>query len=66
MHGLRQWDHQVRVDGEHISLTLPGEADLPEIARYLVTHDVDVYGLSPSRMSLEELFIQLVGSEEEL
>jgi ABC-2 type transport system ATP-binding protein len=64
--GLRQWDQHVRVDGEHISLALSGEADLPEITRYLVAHDVDVYGLSPSRTSLEELFVQLVGSKGEL
>jgi ABC-2 type transport system ATP-binding protein len=64
--GLRRWSEHVRVDGEHISLTLPGEADLPAIARYLVEHNVDVYALSPQRISLEDLFMRLVGTEEEL
>jgi ABC-2 type transport system ATP-binding protein len=64
--GLRRWSEHVRVDGERISLTLPGEADLPAIARYLVEQGADVYELSPQRMSLEELFIQLVGVEEKL
>jgi ABC-2 type transport system ATP-binding protein len=64
--GLRRWSEHVRVDGEYISLTLPGEADLPAIARYLVEHNVDVYALSPQRISLEDLFMRLVGTEEEL
>ncbi len=34
-----------------------------EFTRYLVEHDVDVYALSPQKLSLEDLFIQLVGTE---
>ena len=64
--GLHGWSEHVRVDGERISLTLPGEADLPAIARYLVEHDVDVYALSPQSMSLEDLFMKLVGTEREI
>jgi hypothetical protein len=56
----------VRVADGQISLTLPGEADLPEITRYLVAHNVDVYAVSPQRVSLEELFMQLVGTEEKV
>jgi len=62
--GLRQWDEHVRVEDGQVSLTVAGEADLPAITRYLVEHDVDVYALSPQRVSLEDLFIQLVGTEE--
>jgi hypothetical protein len=63
--GLRRWDEHVRVEQEQIWLTLPGEADLPAINRYLIEHDVDVYALSPHRMSLEDLFMELVGTEDE-
>ena len=63
--GLHHWSEHVRVDREHVWLTLPGEADLPAIARYLVEHNVDVYALSPQKMSLEDLFMQLVGTESE-
>jgi len=65
MAGLRRWGEHVRVDGEFISLTLSGEADLPEITRYLVERDVDVYAVSPQRRSLEDLFMGLVGTGEE-
>jgi ABC-2 type transport system ATP-binding protein len=62
--GLRQWGKNVRADGDLITLTVPGEADLPAITRYLVENDADVYALSPQRLSLEDLFMQLVGTKE--
>lgn len=65
MEGLRKWARQLRVDGERVALTLSSEADVPEITRYLVENEVDVYELSPQRLSLEDLFIRLVGAEEE-
>lgn len=70
--GLAQWGQNVHVKGDlssdvqQISLTLPGEADLPQITRYLVENEVDVYAVSPQKLSLEDLFVQLVGTEESL
>ena len=64
--GLGRWGKDVRAEGDRISLTLLGEADLPAITRYLVENEVDVYAVSPQRLSLEDLFMQLVGTEGEL
>jgi ABC-2 type transport system ATP-binding protein len=61
--GLSRWGRNVRLDGDHLSLTLDGEADLPEINRYLVREGADVYALTPQRISLEDLFIQIVGTD---
>jgi ABC-2 type transport system ATP-binding protein len=61
--GLSRWGKNVRLDGDHLSLTLEGEADLPEINRYLVAQGADVYALSPQHISLEDLFIQIVGTD---
>lgn len=61
--GLARWSRNVRADGEHLSLTLEGEADLPQVNRYLVQQGVDVYALRPEHMSLEDLFIQIVGTD---
>jgi ABC-2 type transport system ATP-binding protein len=61
--GLARWDRHARLDGEHLALTLGSEADLPEVNRYLVEHGVDVYALSPQHVSLEDLFIQIVGTD---
>jgi len=61
--GLSRWSTNVRADGEHLSLTLPGEVDLPEVNRYLVENGVDVYAFHPEKISLEDLFIQIVGTD---
>jgi len=64
--GLTRWSSYVHVKGERITLALSGEADLPAINRHLVQHGADVYALRPRTLSLEELFIQVVGAEEAL
>ncbi len=61
--GLSRWSRNVRADGEHLSLTLAGEADLPAVNRYLVEQGVEVYALRPQHISLEDLFIQIVGTD---
>lgn len=61
--GLSRWSQNVRADGYHLSLTLPGEAAIPEINQYLVENGVDVYAIRPKQLSLEDLFIQIVGTE---
>jgi len=61
--GLSRWSPNVRADGDHLVLTLPGEVDLPAINRYLVEQGVDVFALQPQKVSLEDLFIQVVGTD---
>lgn len=61
--GLNRWGQNVRADGDHLSMTLASEADMPAINRYLVENGVDVYAIRPQQLSLEDLFIQVVGTE---
>jgi ABC-2 type transport system ATP-binding protein len=61
--GLSRWSRSVRLDGDHLLLTLEGEADLPAVNRYLVEQGVEVYALRPEHVSLEDLFIQIVGTD---
>jgi ABC-2 type transport system ATP-binding protein len=61
--GLQSWSHNVRLDGEHLSLTVSGENVLPEIHRYLVNSGAAVYSFQPEKVSLEDLFIQIVGTD---
>lgn len=63
LQGLSGWGRAVRLDGEQITLTLSREDDLPAVNRYLVEQGVQVYALSPQRISLEDLFIQIVGTD---
>jgi hypothetical protein len=61
--GLERWSPDLRVDGPVIALTLTGEDDLPAINRYLVEQGANVYALAPQTLSLEDLFIQIVGNQ---
>ncbi len=61
--GLCEWGKDVRADGNVVTMTIPDEAVLPAIARFLIAHDVAVYALTPERLALEDLFIQIVGTD---
>lgn len=60
---LARWGSNVRGEGENILLSVTDETALPEINRYLVNQGVDVFSLVPQRLSLEDLFIQVVGTD---
>jgi ABC-2 type transport system ATP-binding protein len=64
--GLAQWGKDLRVDGDTITLLIEDEQALPEINRYLLEQGADVFALVPQRISLEEMFIQILGTEGEL
>jgi ABC-2 type transport system ATP-binding protein len=64
--GLEHWGSDIRADGDHLTMTIHSEADIPEINHYLVTREVRVYGLVPNRMSLEEIFIETLGEDSGL
>jgi ABC-2 type transport system ATP-binding protein len=66
INGLSQWGQDIRVDDEHISMAVANEMVLPEITRYLVAQGADVFAITPERLSLEELFIQVVGTDSSL
>jgi ABC-2 type transport system ATP-binding protein len=61
--GLNQWGQEARLDGDLVSLAVADESTLPAITRYLVGQNVEVYGLAAQRLSLEDLFIQIVGTD---
>ena len=61
--GLSQWGQDIRADGNHLTLAISDETALPVITRYLTSQGVDVYGITPERISLEEMFIETVGTD---
>jgi phospholipid/cholesterol/gamma-HCH transport system ATP-binding protein len=66
--GLAQWGCDIRADGDAgqvqtLTLAISTEDALPAITRYLVAQGAQVYALTPQRLSLEELFIQIVGTD---
>jgi len=63
--GLRRWTTEITVDAETHTLTLhlADPAVLPEIARWVVGQGIDLYTLAPRTVSLEDLFMRVVGSD---
>lgn len=61
--GLGQWAQVVGLEGEQLRLSVDDDDRLPEVLRYLAARGVDVYAVVPQRLSLEELFIQIVGTD---
>jgi ABC-2 type transport system ATP-binding protein len=63
---LARFGTDVRLEKQsgRITITLPEEAALPQMAAYLVAQGHELYELSPQRLSLEERFMQIVGADE--
>jgi hypothetical protein len=53
----------VRVDGDYLSLTASNEDQLPRINRLLVERGVEVFSIKPQKVSLEDLFFEIVGTD---
>jgi ABC-2 type transport system ATP-binding protein len=63
LHGLSQWGREIQMDGEFVHMIVPSDAVLPEVTRYLVSQNAEVYSITPNRMSLEDIFIETVGKD---
>jgi ABC-2 type transport system ATP-binding protein len=61
--GLARWGENIQTNNGQLVMTLHKERDLPEITRYLVAQNAEVYAITPNRMSLEEIFIETVGED---
>jgi ABC-2 type transport system ATP-binding protein len=61
--GLLQFGAEARVDTDHIHVTVANQQALPELARWLVGQGLDLYEFKPQRISLEEMFLQIVGMD---
>lgn len=60
---MTRWGSDIQFNGEQLTLTVHSEASIPEINRYLVTRGASVFAISPSRVSLEDIFIETVGKD---
>jgi ABC-2 type transport system ATP-binding protein len=61
--GLSTWAEEIRLDGSTLTMQVHSETVLPEIARYLVAQSADIHAIIPTRLSLEEIFIETVGQD---
>ncbi len=60
---LAPWGRDVRIEGDNILLSVSNDDALPEITRALVERGVDVFSITPQRLSLEDLFLQVIGTD---
>jgi ABC-2 type transport system ATP-binding protein len=63
MEVLTKLGSEIRVDDNNLSMVVSDESFLPEINRFLVENHVEVYSFIPQRISLEDMFIQTVGTD---
>jgi ABC-2 type transport system ATP-binding protein len=66
LRGLAQWGRDASIEAGHIRLVVEDESKLPDLARWLIGQGLDLYSLTPQHVSLEEMFLQIVGTEESL
>ncbi len=66
LNGLCHWGQNVQSDNGVVTMNIQNDSVLPEITRYLVKQGAEVYAISPSRLSLEEIFIETVGKDGSL
>jgi ABC-2 type transport system ATP-binding protein len=53
----------VVVDEERLTFTAKSQDALPEVVRCLVASGIEIYEFTPRRMSLEELFVSVMGRD---
>ena len=63
--GLSRWTTSVEIeaDDDRLTLTATTREPLPDILRYLVSSGAEVYQFTPQKLSLEELFITIMGED---
>ena len=61
--GLALFGTDVRLDADRVHLLMPNQTSLPELARWLIGQGLDLYALTPHHASLEEMFLQIVGTD---
>jgi ABC-2 type transport system ATP-binding protein len=64
--GLAKWSSAACLDGEQLSLVPQSREVLPEILRHLVASGSDVFEFRAEHLSLEDLFLKIMGEDRGL
>lgn len=60
---LKEQVMSLQADGARLTFSIASMEALPGIVRFLVSHNADVYEVTPQRLSLEDLFLKIVGTD---
>ncbi|MGH9615467.1 MAG: ABC transporter ATP-binding protein [Acidobacteriaceae bacterium] len=63
MERLKAFTQDAHLDGERLRLRVATADSLPEVVRCLVESGAEVFSVVPQRVSLEDLFLQMMGPE---
>ena len=66
MNGLRTWASHIVKNGDQLTVTLHSPDFAPRVLRYLVEHGTEVFEFTPQRLSLEDRFLEILGTDEGL
>lgn len=64
--GLAQWGRCANLEGERLTFAARSTDVLPDALRHLVASGADVYEFKPERISLEDLFVRIMGEDRGL
>jgi len=64
--GLARWTTSAQIQDDRLTFSTHSMDLLPEILRYLVCSNVDVFEFTPERLSLEESFLKIMGEDHGL
>jgi ABC-2 type transport system ATP-binding protein len=64
--GLAPWTTSAVLEDELLTLATPTQDVLPDILRHLVAAGADVYQFTPQKLSLEDLFMKIMGEDRGL
>ena len=60
---LAQLVRDVHVDGERMTFLADSQVAVPDVVRHLVASGADVFEVRPEQVSLEELFVKIMGED---
>jgi ABC-2 type transport system ATP-binding protein len=64
--GLAAWSTSANYENERLIFVARSKEVLPDALRHLVANGVDVFGFTPERLSLEDLFVKIMGEDRGL
>jgi ABC-2 type transport system ATP-binding protein len=63
---LTQWTTATHLEAERLSFSVSSTEVLPQVIRHLVISGAEVFGVTPQRASLEDLFVSIMGEDRGL
>lgn len=64
--GLAAWGTSANYENEQLIFVARSKEVLPDALRHLVSSGADIFGFTPERMSLEDLFVKIMGEDRGL